>query len=42
MKQSSDTILGSLKDWEALQAPPTELPFPRSIGLKSFLQRTKH
>jgi CelD/BcsL family acetyltransferase involved in cellulose biosynthesis len=42
MKQSSDTILGSLKDWEALQAPPTELPFPRSVGLKSFLQRTKH
>jgi CelD/BcsL family acetyltransferase involved in cellulose biosynthesis/predicted negative regulator of RcsB-dependent stress response len=34
------TLVDALKDWESLQAPSTELPFPRSVGLKSF--RTKH
>jgi tetratricopeptide (TPR) repeat protein len=35
-------IIDALKDWEAIRAPSAELPFPRSLGLKTSAMRTKH
>lgn len=41
-RKLANSLIGALKDREAIRAPSAELPFPRSLGLKSASPRTKH